>query len=484
MSFNLNSIPSYATITACSINFFSGQECGNTDGVFVFTKLRFDFPTLAVQTVYGLIGSGTSITTQTINDVKQYQVILSGLVSDIQSAIQSAYKYIGLGCYNQRESNYGGSNFDSPVLYITYTIPTPSAPTNLVISEITSGSCTLSWTASNGPVTGYLVYFNGQYYTTTSSTSVHLCNLSPNEYLQFYVIAHNDYGNSPQSSTATGYTLNSNISSSSGIPGLLCSSESYTVSNVPSGTTVTWSCASPVSMVSDSHANPCTFQKSSNGNGSISVNISSGCENYNLSIPVHTGPYSSSDYPISGPSSASCRSYVYYSIPSLPGATTINWSYPGSWTYVSGQGTTSLALQTGSSGSGGTVMVGVNNTCGQSGSYATKYTSVYGSCFLKLLVSPNPASQEVTVTIPDNYSESTLDDGATNQVVQTVENTSSKPIVYKVTVMDSSGNVYISVTKNSKSFTIPIQNLKNGNYVITVIEGGNIYTSPLIILHQ
>jgi len=175
---------------------------------------------------------------------------------------------------------------------------------------------------------------------------------------------------------------------------------------------------------------------------------------------------------------------VYYSIPSLPGATTINWSYPGSWTYVSGQGTTSLALQTGSSGSGGTVMVGVNNTCGQSGSYATKYTSVYGSCFLKLLVSPNPASQEVTVTIPDNYSESTLDDGATNQVVQTVENTSSKPIVYKVTVMDSSGNVYISVTKNSKSFTIPIQNLKNGNYVITVIEGGNIYTSPLIILHQ
>lgn len=265
---------------------------------------------------------------------------------------------------------------------------------------------------------------------------------------------------------------------------LLCSTSDYSVNGLPPLDGITWSGDWNITLTSNPTSNPATFQKSSNGNGYITATISTNCGNKVLTFPVHTGPYSSSDYPITGPSSAPCRSYVYYSIPSLAGATSINWVYPGTWTYSSGQGTTNLALRTGSSGSGGNIMVGVNNTCGQSGSYASKYTSVYGSCLLSLTVSPNPASQEITITIPEEQTENNnSDSGITEQIAQT-STLINEPKVYKTSIMDNTGNVYVRNNQNSKSFSIPIQNLKNGNYIITVIEGENIYTSPLIVLHR
>lgn len=120
---------------------------------------------------------------------------------------------------------------------------------------------------------------------------------------------------------------------------------------------------------------------------------------------VWVGPYSSTNYPITGPSSAPCRQYVYYSIPSLENVFSINWVWPSGWTYVSGQGTRYLALQTGTTGSGGIVGVQVVNTCGSPGSYATMYTSVFGTCGYSLSVSPNPATGEATIELVGNSKE-------------------------------------------------------------------------------
>jgi hypothetical protein len=223
------------------------------------------------------------------------------------------------------------------------------------------------------------------------------------------------------------------------------------------------------------NSNPCSFQKVSNGNGYITATISANCENYSLSIPVHSGPYSSSDYLITGPSSASCNSYVYYNIPSLTGVTSINWTWPVGWTYVSGQNTAYLALR--AKTSGGMVAVGVNNTCGQSGSYATKYTNVYG-CY-SLSIYPNPGSDEVAVTILEHQSEVADSTGS----ILNSTNLNYKPLSYNFIITDNMGVVYSTFNKKSKSFTLSVQNLKDGNYILVGTDGVFTFSSPLIVMH-
>ncbi len=392
----------------------------------------------------------------------------------IQDLIETNDPIIGLGVYNQYEGSGYGTSFTNYKLKVVYTVPTPPAPTNLTTTTITAGKIALAWDASAGDVTGYNVYKNGTLYGTTTSTQMQVCNLYPGSPYSFYVKAYNTSGEGDQSLTINPSTLPSAISG----PPLVCTTGSYGVNNVPSGSTLTWTSPSNLTLVSDEHANPCTFQKYTNGNGMIVAVISSSCENYNRSKQVHTGPYSSSDYPISGARSAQCYSYVYYSIPQLTGVTSINWAWPQGWTYVSGQNSRYLALRTGTQS--GVVAVGVNNTCGQSGSYSRLYTSVYGCYGYYLLISPNPVSDIVTIILKKveetNISNDTISTNISTGVIE-------KPQNYKVIITDNMGVIYYSDTKYENSFTLSVQNLKNGNYIIVVDDGKERYSASLVVLH-
>lgn len=86
----------------------------------------------------------------------------------------------------------------------------PTAVTNLVASNPTSNSISLSWTAAtdNIGVTGYDVYINNTLNTSVSGTTTVISGLSSSTTYSFYVIARDGAGNSsPQSNTATGTTL-------------------------------------------------------------------------------------------------------------------------------------------------------------------------------------------------------------------------------------------------------------------------------------
>lgn len=473
--FNLNQIPSDATITYCYINYNSGDtQYGSVKGNMAFTKLSKTWTNDQLSTVFSNIQSSTSIGTATTLGTMSFDAS-SSWDSELQSAIQTSPYTIGLGIYNGQESSNGGMSFRVNNITIGYTRLVPPKVTNVHMISNTSGSMVIGWNAASGDVTGYKVYKSGSLYGTTSSTSMQICGLAPGTSYSFYIVAYNSHGDADVSdNTNLGPTLTSSISG----PSLLCDVESYSVSNVPTGTTVTW--VPPSNMTAPSpYTNPCNIYKYSNGSGTLTVNITSSCENYSVSSSsIHTGPYSSSDYPITGPTSAPCRSYVYYSIPTLPGATSYNWSYPGSWTYVSGQGTPNLSLRTGTSS--GMVLAGVNNTCGQSGSYAQKYTSIYGSCFMSLTVTPNPASDEINISIPEEESNNL---GST-EIDQQNKVDITTPKVYSLLVTDANGVIYVKVNKNSSSFKMPIQNLKNGKYYITLTESTNIYTSILIVLHK
>ncbi|MBT2620973.1 endonuclease [Chryseobacterium sp. ISL-6] len=86
----------------------------------------------------------------------------------------------------------------------------PTAATNLVASNPTSNSVSLSWTAAtdNMGVTGYDIYANNTLKTTVSGTTTVVSGLLSSTAYSFYVIARDAGGNSsPQSNVATETTL-------------------------------------------------------------------------------------------------------------------------------------------------------------------------------------------------------------------------------------------------------------------------------------
>ncbi len=90
----------------------------------------------------------------------------------------------------------------------------PSVPTNLVTSNVTSSSITLSWEAStdNVAVTGYEIYQGATLITTTTGLIEVVSGLTPNTSYSFTVKAIDAAGNSSQSSNvASATTLEGDI---------------------------------------------------------------------------------------------------------------------------------------------------------------------------------------------------------------------------------------------------------------------------------
>ncbi|MBA4408156.1 MAG: hypothetical protein C0397_01880 [Odoribacter sp.] len=251
----------------------------------------------------------------------------------------------------------------------------------------------------------------------------------------------------------------------SGSSAVCSSGTTFTVNYVPPGGTVRWACSTNISF-DNQPGNPKVFTANGTNSGWIVARIITSC-NDTITLPtqvVWVGPYSSSNYPITGPSSASCRQYVYYSIPTLIGVTSINWIWPSGWTYISGQGTTNLALQTGTTGSSGTVAVQATNACG-SGSYATKYTSVTGICGYSLTVSPNPATNEATI-----------------ELINTVEEKATETPEWELEVF-SPGQLLKTKTGKLKDkiHKLNTQGWKDGVYIVRAIINGEPLTEKLVI---
>lgn len=257
---------------------------------------------------------------------------------------------------------------------------------------------------------------------------------------------------------------------------LFCSGPvSFNLVNVPSTrTTVSWQINMGSSVINSGTGNTASANISSNGNYQVIFIMHFACGLNDLSYAknFHFGPYSSSDYQISGPSSAPCNSYVYYNMPQLNGVSTINWTWPNGWTYISGQNSRYLALRAGTTSGG--VGGRVNNDCGQGGSYAFKYTTIYGYCGYSLIISPNPASDIINILIK----EPSLDaDTIPNQIVSSINDITN----YKITITDKSGIVYSTFTTSTNSFSVPIQNLKKGNYIITANNGKIQFSSQFVV---
>ncbi|MDQ3050531.1 MAG: T9SS type A sorting domain-containing protein [Bacteroidota bacterium] len=125
-----------------------------------------------------------------------------------------------------------------------------------------------------------------------------------------------------------------------------------------------------------------TFSPSAAGVGThtITYNITAtnGCQNsYSRTTTVNSCPIPATPSTLSGPTTpCSNTTGKIYSCSAVSGATSYTWSVPASATIVSGQGTTSISVNFGSSFTSGTVSVAATNSCGTTGS--PKTLAVYG----------------------------------------------------------------------------------------------------------
>jgi hypothetical protein len=104
----------------------------------------------------------------------------------LYNRVLSAQERLEVGYYLQNK--YDLPNMPAPAA--------PAAPTGLLVSNLTSTSFTLNWTASAGgtPITGYKVCVNGTLVATVSGTSYNITGLTTGTSYSVTVVAVDSLG--------------------------------------------------------------------------------------------------------------------------------------------------------------------------------------------------------------------------------------------------------------------------------------------------
>jgi len=235
-------------------------------------------------------------------------------------------------------------------------------------------------------------------------------------------------------------------------PYLVCSSGAeFTVNNLPSGATITWSQTQGLTRISDQGSNPCEFEATENGTyGWISATVTYNGNEYTLRVktvwlgapvtPTYISKYTETE-PL-------CLNTLIHFYCDEVGEPTIyyNWtvtSYSADIYY--GQGTTFITAYP-YYGGDLTFSVAAQNECGSSDNI---YSDAYyiEDCSFKFTLYPNPATSYLTIQLPEIPAENAIVDVYNSQSVK-----------------------IISITMADKEKTIDISKLQKGVYYITVVS--------------
>lgn len=260
-------------------------------------------------------------------------------------------------------------------------------------------------------------------------------------------------------------TLNSTMTLTG--PDLVCSSGTqYTLVDLPSGSSITWSPSANITRYSAQGSNPCTFVPYEEGDyGTIDASISFDGNQYAvIDKSVWVGKPAPS---IVGPDEVECYTPEWYFVDNE----SMKW---GDYLWSTDYNMEILSTTTGYKAEAqgldegyGQIFVEVTNDCGSNENRLV----VYVSCS-KFMLSPNPASEFVTISRTvqnplglkkaDNYIE---------------------PLEYSIQIVDFYGNLHFSGIGSGDSFTVPVSNLKNGNYYVKINDGKEEFNLKLIVKH-
>lgn len=284
------------------------------------------------------------------------------------------------------------------------------------------------------------------------------------------------YPNTPSNVTFA-YTVLGIVNPTISGPTLICSSpnSTFTLSNRPTGTTVTWRKSNNLTYVSGQGTDNYTVNALSSGPGWIRPTVYFGSDS--LTLPQYILWVGTPQFNISGPYEG-CPN-VQYTFEAIPKPYS-NPSYDYSWAIYPNDGYIStsnggryayITFYSVYSVAGYDVKVRAQNTCGL-GDYSIGNIWIH-ECY-DFLLSPNPASEILTIT----KIESESNNSNSKKVVHNDES-----IIYTIRILDSSGGIHYATKKSGSSFSIPISSLKNGNYIVQIVNGGNRINKQLVIKH-
>lgn len=262
----------------------------------------------------------------------------------------------------------------------------------------------------------------------------------------------------------------------------LCSSPAnYTITGMPSGSTVSWailgSTASANITGGQNTPTVTVTPTTTAGNITLVATVTHCSFTYTTPKNIRVGIYSASDYNITQYPSTVCLNqtvqfgFPWYYFPPASG-TTYTWMWGGGLVYVSGQGTSVVTFRAPSSTpiSGIPWVIGrANNACGSGPMSQTKYLVYQTNCWSQFRVSPNPTSDIIKI---DPNPEVEHADKSTIEVQQ-------------VELIDKMGTIKYkrNIGKGLNTATISVSHLPNDIYTLRIFDGKTWHSHKVIIQH-
>lgn len=270
------------------------------------------------------------------------------------------------------------------------------------------------------------------------------------------------------------------------------------INSFPAGFSVSWTGSSHISFSPNANAYPVTVTSSASGPGEwvkATITFPDGTSDTVTrswlwsGLPTYVSSISTSQWTAGGPgyiaitvsqSNTELYGWPFNTGDVVPpngtidthGASSYNWTCSG-LTYNQNPAVIGYRYtQGGFSGTGAATMtIYANNACGSTSSYQSLNVTSSGYSYALF---PNPANSQVTVNVTDKS-------GKTKGSAVVAPFTS--PVTYTIRIIDVSGVVHYTSRKTGNNFTIPVSNLKAGNYVLELSDGKTMSSKPLIIVH-
>jgi hypothetical protein len=267
----------------------------------------------------------------------------------------------------------------------------------------------------------------------------------------------------------------------------ICSNNQFTVSGVQSPFFTFWSSSNTSVATTGNNflqRDKIIVSKVSNGFTTLTANVTDFCNNYSASKRIAVGTpvegtytYGYTTYPVNTPSTGIgvSGSTIYVNLSPVTSTQTY------SWTTVSNGGSSSFSQN----GSGNQVSIYVSggsyrnmscisqNSCGTSDPVTF---NCYNYSYYQVLASPNPTSQDLSVTTNlisgggvGNRGEKLLKTKDLNQT--------------PVKLVDSNNRVIASGKLTNGIFTFRLSTVPNGTYILQVSEGEDLVTKQILVQH-
>jgi hypothetical protein len=295
---------------------------------------------------------------------------------------------------------------------------------------------------------------------TTSTSGVWESKWGP------YVLCQHAWDNTPYTTTSVKYYVSTWVYGSTDV---LCNSSEreFTVISIPNAS-YSWNVGSGLSK--SENGNSCTVTSNSSYTGltyievEITSPIGGGQNDYKTSPRRYFWVGLGLDY-ITGPEDAPVDyEHSYYLHPERDYRAEASYSW-----YV--EPSDGVTIDPFYEGAGITftipdmyrVTVEATNTCGTTDN---TYLDVYVYDWPKFILSPNPASEAVTISVEES---------SVNKI--------DVNLLYSISIFNLYGVLQSNYTRSGTSFTLPITNLLDGNYIVRINDGKQIISKQLIVKH-